>query len=291
MYLDFSKNITKQLNSIFKNYRFNSSFEESFKTNLIYFFVLKLNRQELSIPEFCFHISLNSPSNIQDFKSISFDLLEQFHLDIINSFNPNSFTEIEFERNFSNSDIAFFNLCKLIEKTDSYKKNGLPFPAYYIASDETPPTYLRDFLFGFEQSKYTYINKSNSKKNFFNDKYYSERFFVPHMSNQDILQQRILDTKLFMLNNSLFKNFNKNLHLFKIENIFTLDNFFDFDIDIIRVEDTFVIDIGNRYKEEDYTIVLTPDHSNIYNDILSTMNLIKGFQRKLDLLETFLQEN
>lgn len=178
MYLDFSKSISKQLNNIYKEYKFKSSFDETFKTCLVFFFVNKLNHNEISFPEFCFNIKLNSSQSLQDISSVSFEFMERFYQEIINSFNPNSFSSTKYKRTLTVSEIAFFNLGKLIIKSKEYKEKGLSFDKSSI----------RDFLTSNEE-KYAYSD-ARAKQNLFKNDFFEEALFVPEMSNEEIFIQR-----------------------------------------------------------------------------------------------------
>ena len=271
MYLDFSKSISKQLDKIYKEYKFKSSFDETFKTCLVFFFVNKLNHNEISFPEFCFHIKLNSSQSLQDISSVSFEFMERFYQEIMNSFNPNSFSSTKFKRTLTSSEIAFFNLGKLIIKSEEYKEKGLSFDKESIR-----------YFFTSNEEKYAYSD-ARSKQNLFKNEFFEDFLFVPEMSNEEIFIQRKLIFSERFFNSFLVtvaKEFvpflnQTNILEFGVSSKETLD-----DINYIRI-------VFKRCEEE-YPVVL---HISNVNRIINLIQAIELKKRILNKLAEFLNLN
>lgn len=205
MYLDFSKNISKQLNNIFSLYSFNIDFEDSFRLNLISFFVSKLRDNLLPVEDFCFYIKLNSPS-LNSFHSIDITLLNRFQNDIINSFNPISFSIKSTQIELSSFENSFFNLAKMVEQTDEYKHFGFKDSSYNNGNN------ILSLFFPSEERRF--IHSYKVKKNTFKLSFYKMIPFSSPMVPLEIFNQRYLFSLDYISSNILFIRLNTVLQDF-----------------------------------------------------------------------------
>lgn len=243
MFIDLSKNITKQLNSCFPEYSFNKTFENSFKLNLSSFFVQKLNDTLLSFPDFCFYIKLNSP-DLNDISSISFILLNRFKLELLNYFHPNSFSLKQSSKSFSDFEVAFFNLAKQVSESESYITNGFSYK-------EEGLTNIVHLFFKKEQKKY--ITSFIKKPNTFNLSYFKKVSLVPLMSNEEIFFQRYLNALDIIKHNIYFINVNLLLdNFFNDKKDFIFDYQFDFSPNSSNDDTGFYFKIVNLKTSEEH---------------------------------------
>lgn len=260
MYLDFSKNISKQLNYIFPLYSFNIDFEDSFRLNLISLFISKLRDNLIPIEDFCFYIKLNSPS-LNNFKSIELTLLNRFKNDIINSFNPISFKIKPTQIELSSFENSFFNLAKLIEQTDEYKYFGFKDTSYNDWNN------IRNLFFPSEERRF--IHSYKVKKNTFKLSFYKMIPFSSPMSSLEIFNARYLFSLDYISSNILFIRLNTVLQDFFSDK---KEHLYDYVISANYYHNTEVKIINSKTNEEflftfnDRNIV---HYVNSYNDLLN----------------------